>query len=245
MNGEIKANDTLPVSSTYPSAVLGAGNLASIISERGSASRFSIFRADRYTGRVSNLFTPRDVADLAKLATLIAKAYHEDDQLEDELRDDLGCLAHCLEEVFPPKEEHERFPDQVARSFFVLMNAFIAEQANEFTSAQMENHVYRHLLLIDAWFRGVPAHYCQLGNFASFINPPLGFGLCPICGNNEGVFFEQRKYWFFCHDHQLRWLGGENIVSDFCVHSLEDNVWGRIRQYRSVAPYVSMQQSED
>ena len=241
MNGEINANDTSPFSSVYPSGVLGAGNLASIISERGNASRFSIFRADRDTGRVSNFFTPQDVPDLAKLATLLANVFHEDDQLYDELRDDLGCLAHCLEEVFPPKDDCERSPDQVARSFFVFMNSLIAEQARDFTLAPSENHAYRHLLLVDAWFRGIPTRCCQLGSFSSFSFSEPGFGLCPVCGQNEGAFGEQRKYWFYCDVHQLKWLGGENVFVEFPGLRIVKRSEEQMQQYRAVAPYVTKQ----
>ncbi len=46
-------------------------------------------------------FSASDVPDLARLALMLACAISADETVEPRLRDDLGCLAACLEEVLP------------------------------------------------------------------------------------------------------------------------------------------------
>ena len=87
-----------------PYAVLGAGKLVSFLWKDGNPQEgwqytFNVFRADRRTGEVSQTFRPTDVKPLAKLTRLLAFELANDACLPPDLRDDLGCLASCLDDV--------------------------------------------------------------------------------------------------------------------------------------------------
>jgi hypothetical protein len=41
------------------------------------------------------------------------------------------------------------------------------------------------------------------------------FGLCPLCKKTDGYLNIGRNHWYTCHEHQVRWLIGENVFSDW------------------------------
>ncbi|MGA2499494.1 MAG: hypothetical protein ABSH20_17270, partial [Tepidisphaeraceae bacterium] len=36
---------------------------------------------------------------------------------------------------------------------------------------------------------------------------------CPTCGKNDTYLNLGRSHWFVCHQHRVRWCGGENLFS--------------------------------
>jgi len=72
MKMETNANGTNDASEKKPIAVLGAGRLAAMLwrSYVGRCEwlyRFNVFRVNRRSGRATQYFTSRDIADFAKL----------------------------------------------------------------------------------------------------------------------------------------------------------------------------------
>jgi hypothetical protein len=100
------ASSNVKRSRIKPHAVLGAGNLTSAIwkaAELGNDELFyfNVFRMDAQTGDVTQRFAMSDILDLIRLAQVLAIALSEENCLDDHLRDDLACLASCLDEVLP------------------------------------------------------------------------------------------------------------------------------------------------
>jgi hypothetical protein len=100
-------------SDSKPHAMLGAGNLTAALWKTGDPRsgwryRFNVFRMHHASGRVSQRLGPGDVPDLVKLAQLLALTLSEEEDLDAELRDDLGCLFACLDDLFSPGRNEER-----------------------------------------------------------------------------------------------------------------------------------------
>lgn len=87
-----------------PYHVLGADKVTSFLWKDGDERTgwqysFNVFRVDRTTGEVSQLFQPTDVESLARLTRLLAFELSSDGCLPSDLRNDLACLASCLDDV--------------------------------------------------------------------------------------------------------------------------------------------------
>lgn len=109
MNPKTDAQQTVTVSNNQPYAVFGADKLVSFLWKQGDEAtgwqyRFNVFRCERQTGEANQLFGPKDVEALAKLTRLLAFELASDGCLPPDLRDDLACLAACLDEVLPASE---------------------------------------------------------------------------------------------------------------------------------------------
>ncbi|MDE5452711.1 hypothetical protein GWE18_07460 [Bradyrhizobium sp. CSA112] len=66
------------------------------------------------------------------------------------------------------------------------------------------------------------------------------FGGCPICGKSSGFLNTGRSHWFFCHDHQTKWVIGSNLFS--CWHEETEDDWNRnskrLANYDEVKPIL-------
>tara|TARA_R110002020_G_scaffold39950_2_gene118166 strand:+ start:4076 stop:4309 length:234 start_codon:yes stop_codon:yes gene_type:complete len=51
------------------------------------------------------------------------------------------------------------------------------------------------------------------------------FGVCPICGKQDGYLNIQRDHWFVCHEHKIRWHVGSNIFSQWREEN--PDIWQR------------------
>ena len=164
MKKENDANGKSNASDCRPCAMLGAGNLAASLwkfgdEETGWRYRFNIFRMSRANGRVSHRLLPQDVADLAKLAQTLAFALSEEECLDRELRDDLGCLFTCLADVLPSTPDtasrHPRVSDAVVTLLRTVLCRFVHTEEQHFGANPFADHSYRLMLLIDRWLEGV------------------------------------------------------------------------------------------
>src|SRR3974390_1906550 len=41
------------------------------------------------------------------------------------------------------------------------------------------------------------------------------FGVCPICGTNNGWINIGRGHWFYCKEHKVSWFAGSNLFSSW------------------------------
>ena len=242
-------NENQNASGQGPRAMLGAGNLAAALRRSkdgrgGWRYRFNIFRMSKASGRVSQRFLPRDVEDLARLAQLLAFVLSEDEGLPQELRDDLGCLYACLDQVF--EYSPRRAPlllkagDPAADALRDVLDYLIEDESRRFAEAPSDDHVYRRLLVLDQWLAGCGPRggtrlaQIHLGEVADH------FGVCPICGRNDGFLNVGRAHWFVCHAHHVRWCVGENLFSCWRrqTPAARQLTWERIRDYREVIPIM-------
>ena len=51
--------------------------------------------------------------------------------------------------------------------------------------------------------------------------PDCEFGSCPDCGGFEYLNI-QSDHWFFCDEHRICWLAGNNLFSSWHEESVED-----------------------
>ncbi len=103
------------IAAQRPYAFVGAGGLTASIWKSASASAeshyaFNIFRLIPESGQVSQRFGPADVADLMKLAHVLAATLLDDGCLSDVDRRELRKLIAKLETLWP---EEEAAPGQI------------------------------------------------------------------------------------------------------------------------------------
>lgn len=89
---------------TRPYAVCGAGRLVSFLykdgdEETGWHYSFNLFRSNRETGETNQLFGPADIDSLVNLTRILANELSADGCLPSDLRNDLACLAACLNDL--------------------------------------------------------------------------------------------------------------------------------------------------
>jgi hypothetical protein len=247
MKQENDANGKAIASDSRPCAMLGAGNLAASLwkfgdEENGWRYRFNIFRMTRANGRVSHRFLPQDVADLAKLAQTLAFALSEEECLDRELRDDLGCLFACLNDVLPSAldnvSRHPRLSDAAVTLLRAILSRYIYTEEQHFGANPLADHSYRLLLLVDRWLEGVISPERVALPDVDFDSIREEFGVCPLCGNSDECVNLGPYNWYICRRHQFRWCIGHNcIVPEVYENdeSYQEN-WERIRKYRVVEP---------
>ena len=51
------------------------------------------------------------------------------------------------------------------------------------------------------------------------------FGVCPVCGETDGLLNVGKDHYFVCHDHRLFWAVGSNLFSAWQQETDED--WER------------------
>ena len=68
--------------------------------------------------------------------------------------------------------------------------------------------------------------------------PDPGIGGCPHCGGNDGWLNVGRDEWAICRGHQVKWLIGSNLFSDWQHETEEDWLRNRYRleQHMTVEP---------
>lgn len=92
-----------------PYAMVGAGSLAASLWKLGNESDgwrydFTVFRLDHQQGEVSQVLTPCDIADLVKLARVLAQVIADDGCVPSGLRRELDALALKLDELVGTEE---------------------------------------------------------------------------------------------------------------------------------------------
>lgn len=112
----MKTKNVATVQNTPLHTVFGVENVVSWVwkleDEKGGWHyRYNIFRVIETSGRVSQRFTPRDLPKLLRMARALAETFSDDSNLGSELRDDMGCLAACLERVLP-RGQDDRTPTE-------------------------------------------------------------------------------------------------------------------------------------
>jgi hypothetical protein len=250
MNTDNNATRNQNASNGKPHAMLGAGGLAAALWKTGDPRsgwryRFNIFRMRHTSGRVSQQLAPGDVPDLVKLAQLLAFTFSEEEDLDAELRDDLACLFSCLNEVFPAGQHHRPrtlSPDSSAiDSLRKVLEYLWDDESRSFAESPSGNHIYRHLVVLDSWLNG---NGSAAGLRLEQVDPTAvedHFGVCPVCGQNDGFLNVRRAHWFVCNAHRLRWCAGENLFSCWRreTTAMWREAWEKIREYREVTPIAS------
>jgi hypothetical protein len=92
-----------------PYAMVGAGKLTASIwktenPRSGCNYRFNVFRLNSTNGRVSQQFTPSDVADLVKFARVLASTLADDGCLAPQQRKSLIDLAADIDQIISPSQ---------------------------------------------------------------------------------------------------------------------------------------------
>lgn len=204
---------------------------------------FTVFRRAGNSLQAIHRFESQDIEHLARLAQLLAFAVSDDLSMEQELRDDLGCLAASLETVFPTG--HSRRDGLHCRrdgnAWYQLAELLLDEwhfSEISFRESPSSSHPYRRLIALDLWMRGVgPRDGIDLPE----VNPTDiddYFGGCSICGKNDGYRNVRREHWFFCRNHQVRWPAGENLFSSWRYEDSDDwkTTLQDIGDFKVVAP---------
>ena len=247
MKKQKDANEKPKASDFRTCAMLGAGNLAASLSRSGDEQsgwryRFNIFRMSKTNGRVSHRLLPRDVPDLARLTQLLAFTLSQEEGLSQELRDDLGCLFACLDEVLSaPRENVDRHPKlsgAVVSLLWSVLRQYVDTDERHFAVNPFADHIYRRLLLIDRWLKGVISPESVVLPDLDLASIPDSFGVCPLCGKHDECVNLGDYHWYICKAHQFRWCVEHNrfvpeVYEDSESH--QEN-WERIRKYRIVEP---------
>jgi len=231
-----------------PYTMLGAGNLTAALWKYGDKRsgwhyRFNVFRMGNRDGRVSQRFLPRDVADLAKLAQVLAFALTDDGCLDQELRDDLSCLSACLDQVLPePCENVSRHPhlcDAVVTLLRSVLDLNFHSDERHFGANPIADHVYRKLLLIDRWLEGVISPENAVLPELDLAGSRDTFGGCPLCGMHDGCVNLGDYHWYVCRTHQFRWCVGHGLFVPEVYEDTDTYMenWQEIRDYRVVEPF--------
>jgi hypothetical protein len=220
MNNKIDAKRKRRAARTEPYAMLGAGPVTASLWKKTDtrdrfAYRFNLFRMCGCTGRITHRFTPADLPDLARLVQLLAFEISEDGCLDRELRDDLSCLAACLDDVLPSGRARPRRtpPDGVvAEALRRIVDYLVEDEARHFAADPSAQHIYRSVLAVACWLDG------RLGEDDGTrevrdLEPIDYFGVCPICAQCDGYVNFEYDDWFVCHRHHFRWPAGEDFLS--------------------------------
>ena len=246
MKNTIDANGNGKSVGNKPCAMLGAGNLASMLWRRDGrcdedALRFNIFQVTEENGQVSQTFGLRHIEDLAELVQVLAYVLSEEDWLKPESRDDLSCLCACLGDVLGADREpptRQLSPDSaIATAVRTVLRRLWPREAASFAKEPSSQHLYRQLVLVDRWLAGVVVTHCDC---LPDLDPASAdyLGDCPLCGSNDGYLNIDRHHWFICHAHHTTWLAGEDLFSSWrCETPAEWKSNGdTIRKYLVVEP---------
>ena len=206
---------------------------------------FNVLRVDRTTGAANQLFQSADVADLARLAQLLAAEMSMDMALGQETCDDLACLAACLEDVLPSGHVFPGFRcrngSPAEKSLSHLLSYLWNDAGRDFMTNPASDHIYRSMVVVDCWMRGIGS---SCGIELPDVKPTTirdYFGGCPICGLNDGYLNIHRGHWFNCRNHQLRWCAGSNLFRSW--RSENEGDWNenlqKIGSFREVSPMLN------
>lgn len=237
------ANESRQAAGRKPYAMLGAGRLTATLWKEGNEHagwqyRFNLFRMSRNSGRVSQRFLPRDVPDLARLAQLLAFTLSDDGCLDSELRDDLSCLAACLDQVLPSTAGSGRPRPRpwgaVERAIREVLDYLLDDEKEHFAQSPSPGHIYRQLLLLDRWLSGVEGTESLRLDRVDAEAILSSDGGCPLCGGVDEIVGDACLRWAVCHAHQVRWCIGER--EEINGAAVGSQPWQRIREYLIVAP---------
>ena len=246
MKNGLDANKNGNSASTNPYAMLGAGQLASALWKTSDtreqfAYGFNVFRMCAVSGEVTQRFTPDDLPNLARLTRVLAFEIAEDGCLDGDLRDDLSCLAACLDDVVPSGErmlDRRRPSPYVAHALQYVLDYLIEDEGKHFAQNPSSGHVYRRLIFLACWLDGHLANDEEVFEVTD-LEPLHYFGVCPICAKTDGYVNVRREHWLVCRDHHLRWRASTNLASNGSSDcpSKRDANWSDIRHYRVVHPF--------
>lgn len=237
------ANGNRKTAGRKPYAMVGAGRLTASIWKEGDEHsgwryRFNLFRMSRASGRISQRFLPQDVADLARLAQLLAFALSDDGCLGSELRDDLSCLAACLDQVLPSTAGSGRPRPRpwgaVGRALSEVLDYLLNEEKVHFAYSPSSEHIYRHLVLLHRWWAGVEGIELLRLDRVDAEAVLSTHGGCPLCAGIDEIVGDASVRWAVCHDHQVRWCIGDRDAMNGAVVDSEPRQ--RIRDYLIVEP---------
>lgn len=48
------------------------------------------------------------------------------------------------------------------------------------------------------------------------------FGTCPDCGRHDGYINIGRSHWFYCREHETRWIAGHNLFDSWKDETREE-----------------------
>jgi len=65
------------------------------------------------------------------------------------------------------------------------------------------------------------------------------FGLCPLCGRNDGFLNNLRDHWMICNKHKTKWYVGSNLFSAWRDMSGEeqDSQRKELTEFTEVEPW--------
>jgi hypothetical protein len=161
MNYDKNANGKNTPSDNKPYVMVGSGRLTAgvwkIADERsGWRYRFNIYRTIRASGRVSQWFGPSDIEHFAKLVEVLAITLADDGCLKDSLRDDLLCLASCLDDVLgcgATRLQPSALTAVVINSIEAVVQHFRDDEAKDYAANPSTDHIFLHLRVLDRWLR--------------------------------------------------------------------------------------------
>lgn len=223
-----------------PDAMLGAGRLTAGVWKKRSDEidfDFNVFRINRTTGAVSQQFQSGDLADLARLAQLLAAEMSQDEALGLETCDDLACLAACLEDVLPTGYVFPgircREDGPAARTISSLLTYLWEDEGKHFMANPSESHIYRQLVAVDVWLRGVgPTFGVELAPMTpDMIEDKCG--VCPVCGSNDGGLELSDSFWFHCRKHQVRWRAWGVL----CLLGLDEDPQDAVENFQKIGSF--------
>jgi hypothetical protein len=237
------ANEVRKTANNRPYAMLGAGRLTSAVWKEGDDDsgwhyRFNIFRMNRPSGRVSQRYRPQDVVDLARLAQVLAFALSDDGCMDSELRDDLSCLAACLDQVLPDTKGGRRPRPRpwgaVGRAVREVLDYLLEDERVHFAESPSTDHIYRQLVLLDRWCAGVEeVESVRLDRIGTEVQVSSDGG-CPLCAETHELVVDQRLVWAACRSHRTRWCLGERDETEG-PRSVSPG-WHEVRDYLGVEP---------
>lgn len=231
--------------STRPDVVAGAGRLTAeawMARNEEVDFDFTVFRVERTTGRVGQLFQLADIADLARLAQVLAAELSTQEELGREMCDDLACLAACLEDVLPSGFVYPgircRENGPAGRMLWRILDVLWEPQGRDFKVAPTDDHIYRQMVAVDAWLRGVgPVSGIELPS----IDPSSiedSEGGCPVCGTSDGDYGSSSGLVFVCHTHMVCWQASSALQFKFRAENPMD--WpendAMLKRYADVYP---------
>ena len=156
-NGKNKAIDYPPY------AAVGVENLTAMIwktgdRRSGATYRFNIHRMNPGTGRFSQLFTLENVEHLARLAQLLAFGLAEDGGMDAGVRDDLYCLASCLDDVLgipASRGPVRRLTEREIQAIETVVEYLWEDEESDQCSNPTANHIFEHLKVLRKWLSSV------------------------------------------------------------------------------------------
>jgi hypothetical protein len=114
-------------------------------------TEFGLYRETTFGDAVAR-FRPEDVLDMPRLIQQLAAHFAKQESLDAELRDDLSCLACCLDDFLGQR----RCPHQLKRPERAALTAIIdylweGEERN-FLEHPSKDHVFNSLKVLKEWF---------------------------------------------------------------------------------------------